>query len=301
MPLRIEKADDGWRRRTAVPAASWVPEQGRSAGTVSRRKQAAAGQWLRFVGVVILTAVAIAPIAVVVYHSLTGTFRNGSEGLTLENFAVLFRTPFVIWLRNSVVVTLAVVVAVVALAAPAGYVLSRGRGALVSGFSLALFVLQSLPVVVALIPLFFLFARIGLIDNLAGVTAIDIGLTTSAAIWMLGASYDSIPIEVEEAAWVDGASVLGGFVRVVLRNSLPGLLSTALFAFLTAWNDYIVVLVFIRSNGNYTLPLGLQLFGPAGGLGSAYAVIMMLPPVALFAVLNRYFSIGGIGGSLTGQ
>lgn len=252
-------------------------------------------------GVLLLTAVAVAPIAVVVYHSMTVVFRDGSRGLSLENFAILFGTPFVVWLRNSVVVTLVVVVAVVALAAPAGYVLSRGRGALVSGFSLALFILQSMPVVVALIPLFFLFARIGLVDNLAGVTAIYVGLTTSAAIWMLGAYYDSIPIELEEAAWVDGASVLGGFVRVVLRNSLPGLLSTAVFAFLTAWNDYIVVLVFIRSNGNYTLPLGLELFGPAGGLGSAYAVIMMLPPVAIFVVLNRYFSIGGIGGSLAGR
>lgn len=266
-----------------------------------RTRRAAAGQWSRFVGVLLLTAIAIAPIAVVVYHSMTVVFRDGSRGLALENFAILFGTPFVVWLRNSVVVTLVVVVAVVALAAPAGYVLSRGRGALVSGFSLALFIFQSMPVVVALIPLFFLFARIGLVDNLAGVTAIYVGLTTSAAVWMLGAYYDSIPIELEEAAWVDGASVLGGFVRVVLRNSLPGLLSTAVFAFLTAWNDYIVVLVFIRSNANYTLPLGLELFGPAGGLGSAYAVIMMLPPVAIFVVLNRYFSIGGIGGSLAGR
>lgn len=267
----------------------------------SRQRGAGMGQWWRFACMLVLTGIAITPVAVVVYHSLRLGFGNHVQGLTLENFVLLFRTPFVGWLRNSVLVTLVVVLTVVAVAAPAGYVLSRGRGALVSGFSLALFVLQSLPVVVALIPLFFLFARVGLVDNLAGVTAIYVGLTMSAAVWMLGAYFDSIPIELEEAAWVDGASVFGGFVRVVLRNSLPGLLSTAVFAFLTAWNDYVVVLVFIRSDANYTLPLGLQLFGPSGGLGSAYAVIMMLPPVIIFIALNRYFSIGGIGGSLAGQ
>ncbi len=259
------------------------------------------GQWWRFLATLIVTAIAVIPVGVVVYHSLRFGFDNHFQGPTLVNFVILFRTPFVVWLRNSVLVTLVVVVVVVALAAPAGYVLSRGRGALVSGFSLALFILQSLPVVVALIPLFFLLVRIGLVDDLAGVTAIYIGLTMSAAVWMLGAYYDSIPIELEEAAWVDGASVFGGFVRVVLRNSLPGLLSTAVFAFLTAWNDYVVVLVFIRSAGNYTLPLGLQLYGPSGGVGSAYAVIMMLPPVIIFVALNRYFSIGGIGGSLAGR
>ncbi|MBO0708965.1 MAG: carbohydrate ABC transporter permease [Candidatus Dormibacteraeota bacterium] len=280
------------------------PSRSRSATGARRRphpNRALGAQWLRFLATLLVTAIAVAPIAVVVYHSLTPAFPLGARGLTLENFPILFHTRFVLWLRNSALVTLVVVVAVVALAAPAGYVLSRGRGALVSGFSLTLFVLQSLPVVVALIPLFFLFARIGLVDNLAGVTAIYVGLTTSAATWMMGSYYDSIPIELEEAAWVDGAGVFGGFVRVVLRNSLPGLLSTATFTFLTAWNDYLVVLVFIRSQGNYTLPLGLQLYGPSGGLGSAYAVVMMLPPVIIFVALNRYFSFGGIGGSLAGR
>jgi multiple sugar transport system permease protein len=250
----------------------------------------------------IVTGIAVGPIAIVVYASVRPLFGSSSRGLTLESFALLlFETPFLLWLRNSLLVSLVAVLVTVALAAPAGYVLSRGRGALVSGFSLALFVLQSFPAVVAVVPLFFLYARIGLVDNLAGVTAIYAGLTTTAAIWMMGAYYDSIPIELEEAAWVDGVSVFGGFVRVVLRNSLPGLLSTAMFAFLTAWNDYLVVLVFIRSASNYTLPLGQQLFRPPGGPGSAYAVMMMLPPVILFVAFNRYFSVGGIGGSLAGR
>ncbi len=168
-----------------------------------------------------------------------------------------------------------------------------------------LFVVQSLPVVSAVIPLFILFSKFGLVDNLVGVTIIYVGATMSVAIWMMAAYYDSIPIALEEAAWMDGASLFGSFTRIVLRNSLPGLLSTAIFSFLLAWNDYLIALVFLRSDPNYTLPVGLETFFQQNatnwGLVMAVAVVMMLPPIILFAFLNRYFSVGGIGGSLAGR
>jgi multiple sugar transport system permease protein len=127
----------------------------------------------------------------------------------------------------------------------------------------------------------------------------------SVAIWMMAAYFDSIPITLEEAAWIDGASVFGSFTRVVLRNSLPGILSTAIFSFLLAWNDYLIAVVFLKSDVNYTLPIGLQTFFQQNatdwGNVMAVAVIMMLPPIIVFAALNRYFSVGGIGGSLAGR
>src|SRR5690606_30167705 len=175
------------------------------------------------------------------------------------------------------------VVIALAVATPAGYVLSRGRGRLVSGFSLVLFIVQSLPLVTAVIPLFILFARLGLVDNLSGVTIVYVGMTMSVAIWMMAAYYDSIPVTLEEAAWLDGCSVFGGFLRSVLRNSPPGILSTAIFSFLLSWNDYLVALVFLRSDFVYTLPVGLQSFfqqnATSWGLVMAIAVVMMLPPV----------------------
>ncbi len=104
---------------------------------------------------------------------------------------------------------------------------------------------------------------------------------------------------------MDGASVFGGFVRIVLRNSLPGVLSTSIFAFLVSWNDYLVAAVFLKSPQMLTLPVGLQTFVQQHqtdwGSVMAVAVIMMLPPVIVFALLHRYFSIGGIGGSLAGR
>jgi multiple sugar transport system permease protein len=159
--------------------------------------------------------------------------------------------------------------------------------------------------VTAVIPLFILFARLGLVDNLLGLVIIYVGSTVSVAVWIMAGYFDSIPAGLEEAAWIDGCSIFGSFRRIVLRNSLPGVLSTAIFAFLVAWNDYLVVLVFVRSTGNYTLPVGLETFFQQNfadwGAVFAISVVMMVPPVLVFAFLHRYFSIGGIGGALAGQ
>jgi multiple sugar transport system permease protein len=241
-----------------------------------------------------------------VFLSLQPSLGSTATGITFENFGTVFqKTSVGTWLANSLIVTIVTVVIAVIVAAPAGYVLSRGRSKLVSGYSLVLFIVQSLPVVTAVIPLFILFAQFGLVDTLTGIMIIYVGSTMSVAIWMMAAYFDSIPITLEEAAWMDGCSVFGSFTRVVLRNSLPGILSTAIFAFLLAWNDYLVAVVFLRSDQNYTLQIGLQTFFQQNqtnwGLVMAVAVIMMLPPVLLFALLNKYFSVGGIGGSLAGR
>lgn len=264
------------------------------------------GRWWRFLGILIITAVVLVPIAAVLILSTQPSLGSTATGFTLENFAKVFtQTSVGTWLLNSLMVTLVTVVVAVAVAAPAGYVLSRGRSKLVSGYSLVLFIVQSLPVVTAVIPLFILFAQIGLVDNLAGVTIIYVGSTMSVAVWMMAAYFDSIPVSLEEAAWMDGCSVFGSFSRIVLRNSLPGILSTAIFSFLLAWNDYLVAVVFLRSDENYTLQIGLQTFFQQNqtnwGLVMAVAVIMMLPPIILFSALNKYFSVGGIGGSLAGR
>jgi multiple sugar transport system permease protein len=192
------------------------------------------------------------------------------------------------------------VVVSIAVAAPAGYVISRGRGRGVHGFALLIFALQTVPILLFMIPLFVLFVLfvpLGLNDTLHGLTLIYIGLSIAVATWTMSAYYDSIPVELEESAWIDGCSVLGGFTRVVLRNSLPGVLSAAVYVFLFSWNDYWIALVFLRSNVNYTL--GLALAGP--GSSAVVAAIAMLPALVVFGVLNRYFSVGGIGGALAGR
>lgn len=261
------------------------------------------GQWLRFAILMACTLGVLGPVAAVFVLA----FRpSGSGGFTLENFATVFaRTDVLLWLVNSLGVTLATVLVSVIVAAPAGYVLSRGRGRAVSAYSLMLFIIQSLPIITMVIPLFVLFARLGLVDNLIGLTIVYVGGTMAVGTWMMAAYMDSIPRELEEAAWVDGCSVFGSFMRIVLRNSLPGVLSTGIFAFLVAWNDYLVALVFIRSSNVFTLPVGVQTFFQQNSTDwesvMAVAVVMLIPPAVIFTVLNKYFSVGGIGGALAGR
>ncbi|WP_115789462.1 carbohydrate ABC transporter permease [Arthrobacter silvisoli] len=284
--------------------AGQFPANGRKRRPVSEAGMR--GRWWRFALILAVTAVVLVPIGAVVVLSILPASASSTTGLTLENFSGVFeKTLASAWLGNSLVVTLATVAVSVAVAAPAGYVLSRGKSKAVSGYSLLLFVMQSLPIITSVVPLFILFANLGLVDNLLGITIVYVASTMSVATWMMAAYFDSIPVSLKEASWIDGCSVFGSFLKVVLRNSLPGVLSTAIFAFLLAWNDYLVAIVFLRSNEIFTLPVGVQSFFQQNatdwGSVMALAVVMMIPPIFVFAALNKYFSVGGIGGSLAGR
>ncbi|CAM5634228.1 Sugar ABC transporter permease OS=Streptomyces tendae OX=1932 GN=F3L20_24745 PE=3 SV=1 [Streptomyces tendae] len=291
----------------APQAAAPVPPTALQPPTAKTSARASRSKWLRFAILLVITLLAMAPVLTTVLLAFRPAADSSESSLlTLANFERVLRDTDVLrWLANSLLVACSTVVVSVVVAAPAGYVLSRGRGKVVGGFSLLLFVLQSLPVITSVIPLFILFSRMGLVDNLLGLTIVYVGSTISVTTWMMAAYFDSIPASLEEAAWVDGLSVFGSFSRIVLRNSYPGILSAAVFAFLLAWNDYLVALVFLHSDAVLNLPVGLQNFFQQnatdwGGV-MAVAVIMLLPPCIVFAALHRYFSVGGIGGALAGR
>jgi multiple sugar transport system permease protein len=271
------------------------------------RPDVARGRWLRFTGLAFITILVNIPVVAVVILSLQPPLAAaGSASSPLASFGYVFtQTATPQWLGNTLVVTGTTVAVTMLVSAPAGYVLSRSRHRLVSGYSLLLFVVQTLPVIVSVIPLFLLFAKMGFVDSLVGVVIVYVGQSMAVATWMMASYFDSIPVSLEEAAWIDGCSVFGSFLRVVLRNSLPGVLSTAIFSFLHAWNDYLVAVVFLRSTGKLTLGVGLQTFfsqnGTDWGPIMATAVIILLPPLVIFTLFNRFFSIGGIGGALAGD
>ncbi|QDZ13766.1 carbohydrate ABC transporter permease [Humibacter ginsenosidimutans] len=249
----------------------------------------------RTLALIAITALVVSPLL----PTLTAAFVPGAPGSAgpggpLAGLVATFRfTPALQWLGNSLLVSIATTVVAIAVGAPAAYALSRARGRFVAGYSLVLFVVQSLPVVVLVIPLFVLFAGAGLVDSLGGITLVYIGLSLAVAIWMLTATIDSVPVRLEESAWLDGCSVFGSFVRIVLPGSWPGIVSAAIYSFLLTWNDYIVALVFIKSNALYTLPIGLQSARTPGLI-----LVIVLPPLVLFGVLHRFFNVGGIAGSL---
>lgn len=278
-----------------VPTVRTGPRRRRHRGSVAR-----------LVFLTIFTLTALIPIwtTVGLAFRFEPSISDASDGL-FANFTYIFsETSTIRWLTNSIVTALASVIVSVVIGAPAAYVLSRRRGFLVSGYGLLLFIMQSVPVIILVIPLFLLFAPLHLVDSLMGITIVYVASTLAVTTWMMSAYFDTIPISLEEAAWIDGCSMFGSFVRIVLRNSLPGVLSSAIFAFLVAWNDYLIAIVFLRSDSTLTLQVGMQSFFQQNqtiwGPVMAISVLMLIPPVIVFTALNKYFSVGGIGGSLAG-
>lgn len=226
-------------------------------------------------------------------------------GATLEAYrAIFFDKPFLLWMRNSVLVSIAVTLLGVVLASTAGYAFSRfrfpGRGA----GMLAFLVTQMFPATMLLLPLFVLLRRIGLVDTLPGLMIAYVATALPFCVWTMKGYYDSIPVELEEAAMVDGTTRVGAFRRVTLPLSAPALMITALFSFITAWSEFMVARVIVQSLGLYTLPLGLEslagTFQTEWANYSAGALLVCVPVIALFLALNRYLvsglTLGGVKG-----
>jgi multiple sugar transport system permease protein len=258
-----------------------------------RRRARDRGRWWRFALLVVITAVVLVPVAVPVSIAAQQTVRAGGllpalarlldDGLTLR------------WFGNSLAVAAATVLVSVAIGAPAGYVLSRARGRAVGVFALVVFTLQALPVILLVVPLYVVFVPLGLVDSVPGIAVVYVGLTAAVATWTMTTAIDAVPVRIEEAAWLDGCSVLGGFVRVVVPNAVPGLLATAVLAFLFAWNEYLVAVTFLISDTSWTVGVGV-ISGRVGLLGIA----VLIPPVVVFAALHRFFRFGGLAGAISG-
>jgi multiple sugar transport system permease protein len=251
------------------------------------------GRWWRFAALVAITAVVLVPIASPVVLAVQ---QADARGGILATVASLVSDPQILtWFGNSIAVAGGTVLLAVAIGAPAGYVLARGRSRSVEGFALLVFALQSLPAVILVVPLFVLFASAGLVDSLPGLALIYVGSTAAVAIWTMSTSIAAVPVSLEEAAWLDGCSVLGGFVRVVLPNAVGGVLGTVVLTFLFVWNEYLIAVIFLTSPSNWTVGLGV-----VSGRVAVLGVATMLPPIVVFAVLHRFFRIGGVAGAVVG-
>ena len=255
-----------------------------------RSTRPSAGAWLRSAVLLVVTAVVLVPLVPVLLPLVVS--RDG-EFAPLRVLLQLGDGPTVQWFLNSVFVTACTVAGVVAVAAPAGYALSRGRGRALGLYSVVLFGLQSLPAMVLLPPLFVMLVQIGGDDNLVWLTLLYIGFSLAVATWTMTSWFSTLPIEVEEAAWLDGCTPFGAFVRMVLPNSRPALLSTALITFLFAWNEYWIALLFVQDQRSFTVGLALV----SAGRSPALAIVALVPPVLVYLLLHRWFRFGGIADS----
>lgn len=218
---------------------------------------------------------------------------------TLEYYSNLLElTDYPTHFVNSVIVAVVTVVATMIFSIMIAYAVTRHR---IRGKKLivgAMLYAYMFPPLLIAIPMFAIFAKLGLSDSLTGLIASHLTLTLPLGVWFLWGFFKNMPFELEEAAMVDGCTRLGAFLRVVLPLSLPGLITVAIFSFLLSWTDYTFALIMIGSDANKTLPVGLASmvgsFDLRWGEIMAGATLIALPLFGAFALLSQYF-IQGLG------
>jgi multiple sugar transport system permease protein len=226
--------------------------------------------------------------------------------ITFEHYRrVLEETPFLQYFANSIMLALSTTALVVVVSALGAYSLVRfsypGRERLAG---LVLFT-YLLPSVVLISPLYLMLVNIGLANTLASLVIAYTSFALPYALWLLRSFMAAIPEDLEAAAMVDGASRMGAFVDVVLPQALPGIISTALFTFILAWNEYLYALVLVNSDEARPLTTGVMnmlvtAFNIEWSLLMAASVMMSVPLIVIFAFLQSYLTSGFGAGAVKG-
>jgi len=227
------------------------------------------------------------------------------ERPTLANYATVFReTPYLLFLRNSLVIAVGSTLLSMVIACLGAYAISRlnfpGRALLARGLVFTYLVPTSL----LFIPMFAMMSALRLTDSLHGLIIAYLGFDVPFCTWLLMGYFKSVPFDLEEAARVDGCNRMGALVRIVLPMSLPALVVVTFFSFTHAWNEFLYAHVFTSTTNARTVTTGLVNFmsqdvffwGPL----MASTVMSALPPVLMFLVFQRWvvkgLTLGGVKG-----
>ncbi|MFI8201538.1 carbohydrate ABC transporter permease [Streptomyces sp. NPDC085937] len=228
------------------------------------------------------------------------------EDPTLANFRQAFdEQPLLRAALNSLLTASAAAVVAVTVATPMAYVTARHRTALSRATTGWVVVSQAFPFVLLIIPLFLVLKNLRLIDSLPGLVLVHVVWALPFALWMLTGYVRAVPAELEEAAAVDGAGRLRILVSVTAPLLAPGIAATALFAFVTAWNEFFFALVLLKTPEQQTLPVLLTRFIGAEGVAdlgplAAAAFLATLPSLLVFALIQRRITGGVLAGAVKG-
>nr|WP_062340723.1 carbohydrate ABC transporter permease [Herbidospora sakaeratensis] len=245
------------------------------------------------------------------YWMVVFAFRpRGSNSLlpwpvTLDNFEHVWTgMGFSIFFQNSLLVGVASLVSTTVIALAGGYALARydfrGRQA----FLIGMLCTQFIPGAMMLIPLFEIFRTLGLVNSLWALVIAETVFQLPLSLILISGFVKNIPIELEQAAWVDGCSRLRGFFAVVLPMLRPALVAVGSFAFIHSWNNFLFALMFVNEQDKFTLPVGLAFtigeFSADFGALAAGGVVAAVPVVLVFAVIQRYLVQGLSAGAVKG-
>lgn len=268
---------------------------------------------------IIACTIAVYPVLRVVTISLrpndtllTTSLRIIPENATLDNYReVIFgaaeknrKSDFFLWLWNSFSVVMVTSLISVALAAVSAYAFSRFRFKGRSPALVFLFTTQMIPAGMLLLPLYIMLAKLKMINSSLGLIIAYSVSSVPLTIWMLKGYYDTIPMDLEEAALIDGASRMMTFTRIILPLSSPSLAIAFLFSFMGGWSEYLVARVVLQKNELFTWPLGIwtyaQQFTVSWGKFAAASVLIAVPVMALFLYSSKWLISGLTLGSVKG-
>jgi multiple sugar transport system permease protein len=213
--------------------------------------------------------------------------------IVLDNYEQLLRkTDFTSWFTNSAIVAVSSTLLATAVGTIGAYALARLRFRGRAFMSSATLITYLVPPSILFIPLYAQIRTLGLSDSLAGLIAAYPSFTVPFVTWLLMGYFESIPVELEESAMIDGATRFGAFRRIILPLAAPGVLAAALYAFTQAWNEFLYALVFMTDVKQRTLPVGLSSFitGDVYGWGylMAGAVLTTVPVIVVYIYLQKY-------------
>jgi len=228
------------------------------------------------------------------------------ERWSLSNFVSVFTDqPFLQWMANSAIIAIATTILGVFLAMTAAYAFSRFRFPGQKAGMMSFLVSQMFPGTLMLIPLYIIVVQwLGLGSTRAGLVLVYGTTSIPFSVWMLKGYFDTIPKELEEAAVIEGASAGKIFWRIIIPLARPALAITALFSFMTAWNEFILAATLMDKEDMYTAPVGLKFFvggfSQQWGYFAAGSILVSIPVVALFLYLQKYLVSGLTAGSVKG-
>jgi ABC-type glycerol-3-phosphate transport system permease component len=226
------------------------------------------------------------------------------SALTFSNYRDVLTADTLRFFTNSVIVCLGTTVMCVALSLLACYTLTRTGGRGRKPILIGVLVSQLLPQAVLLVPLYRAANSLGLLNSRFGLMVAYMTFTLPVAIWLLRGFLMAIPLDLEEAARIDGLSEFGAFWRVIVPLAKPGIAAVAIYVFFMAWQDFMYALVFLTDNSKRTLPLGvLGLIGShtiEWGQLMAVSALLLIPILLVFSFAQRYFIAGITAGAVKG-